>query len=157
MFFWWTIERPPRNEPDETDCARDDECRAPSPLERNHRHHKWRDERADVGSRVENAGSQRAFLFGKPLSNCLDRSGEISSFTKAKKETSDTKPQHRAGQGMGHRRQAPEDDRQRKSFARADAIDETADAEKADGVRCLKREYDPTVINLAPMNLVLNG
>src|ERR1044072_1033589 len=106
MLLRTTIERPPRDEPDKTDRAGDDERGAPAPPKRNHRHHEWRDERADVRSRVEDAGGECAFLLRKPFGNGFDRSGEVSGFTKAEEETSNTEPQHRVGEWMGHRREA---------------------------------------------------
>src|SRR4030095_12535472 len=107
MLRGWSIEHPPRDEPDKTDCACDDERRAPSPLDRDYRHDERRDESADVCPRVENAGSERAFFFGKPLGHSLNCRRKVSCFTQAKQEASNTEPEHRVSQSMAHRREAP--------------------------------------------------
>ena len=57
---------------------------------------------------------------------------------------------------MAHRCCAPEDDGERETFARADAIDQTSDAEQTDRVGSLEREDDPTVINFRPTDLVMD-
>ncbi len=56
---------------------------------------------------------------------------------------------------MAHRRYAPENDGERKTFARADAIDQAADTEQTDRVRKLKREDHPTVTNFSPTDFGL--
>src|SRR6185369_1429601 len=157
MFFGSSIESPPRDEPEKTNRTGNDKRRAPTPFVSNPGHDERCDERADVCAGVENTGGQRTFFFRKPLRHRFDRSGEISRFTEAKKEASDAKPEHGMGQRMAHRRDAPEDYRERESFACADAIDYASDTQEPNRISALKRKDDPAITNFTPTNFVVNG
>ena len=58
------------------------------------------------------------------------------------------------GQGVGHRRQAPEQDRQGVTEPDAQAVDEPAGARVADGIGDLEGEDDVAVVDLVPAELL---
>ena len=49
--------------------------------------HERREQSADVGARVENAGRERALLFWKPFGHGLDRGGKIAGLADAQGKT----------------------------------------------------------------------
>src|SRR6185369_59730 len=112
MFFRTSIKQQPRYEPDETDRARGDECGAPTPRDRDHRHDERRYERADVRAGVKDSSRERAFFLREPFSNSLDRRRKVSRLTETEQETRRTEAKHSVSQRMGHRRYTPEDDRE---------------------------------------------
>src|ERR1044072_195812 len=155
MLFGTSIKCPPCEEPDKTNRTRDDECGAPSILECDDRNDEWCNEGANVGAGVEDSCGEGTLFFGKPLSDCLNGRREVSRFAKAEEEASDTKAKHSMRECVAHRRKAPEDDRERESFARADAIDQTSDAEQPNRVCGLERKDDPTVTDFGPTDFNL--
>src|SRR6185369_2932343 len=110
MFFRTSIESPPREEPDESDRARCDECSAPAVPDRYDRNDEWCHKRADVCAGVEDSGGECALFFWKPFGHCFDRSGKVSRFTKTEEEARDAKAKYGMGQRVTHRCHAPEDD-----------------------------------------------
>src|ERR1041385_68046 len=122
MFFRSSIERQPRRQPQKTERARKDEGRAPAPSVGDCAHDERRDERANVCAGVKDSGRECTFFLRKPLGHSLDRRRKISGFAEAQKKASNAETKHTARERVAHRRNAPEDDRERKALARSDAI-----------------------------------
>src|SRR5437870_7590445 len=122
MLFGLAKNAEPKNQPDETDCARGDERPLPAPAQINPRHGERRDDRADIRSGVEDASRQRALLFWKPFGNDFDARGKIARLAEAEQKARDAEPDDAAHRGMEHRGATPKKHRQRKARKRADEV-----------------------------------
>src|SRR5205085_6982727 len=122
------------------------------PWDRERRH-----DRSHITPRIENSGGERAFFSRMPFGYRLDRRRKIPRLTEAQREPHGTEAQHRTHERVRHRRDAPHDNGERKPFPDSEAIDDPAHHQKADRVRNLEREYDVAVIDLAPMELLLES
>src|SRR4029434_8105838 len=105
------IKRYPKNQPEETDCARHYESPPPAVVQSD----PGNCERGNYGSHVapgiKYPGCKCALFLGKPLGDGFDSRGEVSCFAEAKSGASHSKAECRPGQGVGHRSQTPKNQR----------------------------------------------
>ena len=136
--FRASIKKQPGDEPDETDRTGDDErARQPHAIVIIGTTSGATSAPMFVPELKIPVASARSF-FGNHSATVLIAAGKFPGFTEAEKETRDTKAEDSSSQRVAHRCCAPEDDGERETFARADAIDQTSDAEQTDRVGSLE-------------------
>ncbi len=149
------IAEPPHRQPGCTEHAGEQECRLPAPGCGNQRHQQRGDNGPDIGAGIEDAGGQRTLTAREPFGYRLERCRKIARFAKAQEKPRNRKPHHAGGQGMPHRRQAPEADRQRIAEPRAEAVDHRTAAQQTQRIRRLECGDDIAVLDFVPTDLRL--
>src|SRR6185295_13168978 len=97
--------------------------------------HQRSDESADIRSRIEEAGRQRAFLLREPFSDCFERSWEPSRFAQPERKPCRAETEHGSRESVTHRGKAPHDDGERETFPGAKPVHDSADNQVSDGIR----------------------
>src|SRR6266849_3580933 len=147
MFVWLPVEQKPKGEPHKSECAGEDERRAPAPVQRDPWHNERGDDGAGVCAGVEDSGGESALLFGEPFGDALDAGGKNAGLAESKSEARGRK----AGEGtcgsMGHGRETPESHRQRVARARTETIDEAAHEQHARRISELKIRDEVAVLD----------
>src|SRR5713226_5287464 len=155
MFVGLPVEQKPKGEPHKSECAGEDERRAPAPVLRD----PWHDERSDDGAGVcagvEDSGGEGALFFGEPFGDALDAGGKNAGFTESERETRSGKAGEGTCGGVGHGRKAPEGHGERVADARTETIDEAAHEQHACRIGDLKIRDEVTVLNIVPAEVVL--
>jgi len=123
-------------------------------MQRDPRHQQRGEDGSHVGSRVEDAGGQRALAARKPFGHGLDRGREISRLAQAEGEACQSETPHAKGQRVSHRRKAPRENWNGIAVAGADQIDSPPEDDEPDGIGGLKRGDDVAVLHFAPADLL---
>ena len=122
-------------------------------VERDPWHERGRDDGGDVGARVEQARRERALARRKPAGDRLDARGKIPALTRAERHARDGESAYASDEAVSDGRETPADDRDRVAELDADAVDEPAEGEVADGIRRLERRVDVAVLLVRPAQL----
>ena len=147
------VQREPENQPQEPGTAGRDERRAPAPGVGQPRDDRGRQDRTHVRPRVEHGGGQGAFPAREPMGDRFDGGRKVSSLTEPERDACREKAADTTHQCVAHRRQAPRRDRQGVARARAEAVDERAEAEQSHRVGGLKGRIDLPELLVAPAQL----
>src|SRR5216684_3490081 len=157
MLVRFAVQQKPEYEPAKSERASKKKGGAPAP----ERSHPWRQERrddgADAGAGVENAGGQGALLFGEPFGDGFDAGGEDAGFAETQRETRGRETDEGARSSMGHRGETPERHGQRVTCARTEAIDEASDEEHAGRIGHLEIGNEMAVLDVVPAEVVLQS
>src|SRR6266852_2799455 len=86
MFVGLPVEQKPKVEPHKSECAGEDERRAPAPVLRDPWHNERGDDGAGVCTGVEDSRSQRALFLGKPFRHALDAGGKNAGLPESQRE-----------------------------------------------------------------------
>ena len=119
-------EQKPGDEPDDVESTGDEEGRAPTHGGGDDGDKQGGDDGPDIGAAVEDAGGQGTFAAGEPEGDGLDGGGEVGRFADAEHETRHAELQGCAGEGVAHRGQAPDDDREGVTDFDAEPIDDAS-------------------------------
>src|SRR5260370_4899012 len=118
MFVWLPVEQKPKGEPHKSECAGEDERRAPAPVLRDPWHNERGDDGAGVCAGVEDSSGESAFFFGEPFGDALDAGGKNPGPPQSQRETAATKTGEGTSRKRGHGRQTPKKHRPRSAPAR---------------------------------------
>jgi hypothetical protein len=104
---------------------------------------------------VEDSGGHRALAGREALGDSLDRGREVGGFAHAQQKAGDPEAQRRARERVAHCHQRPDGDSEREPQPGADAIEQSARAQRHQRVGHLERDHDAAVVELGPPDLVL--
>ena len=155
MLLGLAIQQQPEDEPDEPQRPRNHERRAPTPVNRDPRHHKRSHDGADICPGIKDSRRQRPLFFRKPFGYGLNAGRKNSGFAESQCRTRDNKAGEGTGQGVAHRGQAPENHGERVTQSRAQSIDQPAHHHHANGIGCLEGKYQIAVVDFVPVEVVL--
>src|SRR5579863_5955538 len=122
MLLGPAVKPKPENQPDKAQRSARHESAAPTEKTGGYRHNHRYQHVADIGSRVEEAGSGGALGLGEPFGYSLDTSGEVGRFSQPEQEHRDGQREDRTGRSRPHGRDAPQDDGYGESLARSQAV-----------------------------------
>ena len=155
MLLRAAIDESPRDDADETQRSGHEKRRRPTQVQRDPRHGQRRDDRADIAAGVEHTGCQCPLFAWKPFADGLDCRGKVSALRQPQSDARRTKTGDAAGESMRHRRQAPEQDRQRIADAQTDRIHQPSAEEISRGVGEIEPEDGVAVVDLVPAQVAL--
>src|SRR5580698_1000713 len=177
MFLRNAVDGQPKKKPDESQPA--DNVERPRPgqteMDRNNGNDEGRESRAEVCTRVEYTGRQRALFFWKPLRDGFDACGEQSGLAQSHRrrhheESGDGARGHwkevpevvqvskcrtyvtgdRGRDAVRHRGETPKEHSDRECLARPEAIHHSPGENHAERVADLKRGNDVAVVDVIP-------
>ena len=134
---------------------REEEGDAPAVADGEPRHDERREDGAEVGAGVEEAGREGALVTWEPFGDGFDGCGEVAGLAEAEGETRDGEAEDRGGEGVGHGGERPGADDDRVADARADFVDEPAGSHEANAIGELKGGNDVAVLALVPADDML--
>ena len=141
----------PEEQPDESQNPGEYKCLPPAPPERQPDDQRRRDNGAYRRPGVEDARGQRAFPFWEPFGNGFNGGGEVPRFTGSQKEARRAEGKRPARQRVSHGGNGPPGDGERVSQPRPQPIHHHTGDREHEGIGQLKREHNPAVIALRPV------
>src|SRR5260370_7560666 len=102
MFVGLPVEQKPKGEPHKSECAGEDERRAPAPVLRDPWHNERGDDGAGVCAGVEDSGGESALFFGEPFGHAFDAGGKNPGPAQSRAAARGRTTRERTPRPLGH-------------------------------------------------------